>query len=305
MVTGRIRMRHLRCFRMVADLGSVTLAARALGTVQPSVSRTIKELEEELGQPLFHRGATGLDLTQAGRTLLAYVSNGLGQIDHGVEALRGQMPDRRVVAYVLPNVVRMIMPGAVQRFKVHCPDVDLTLMPAVGGGLARLLRDGDVDFGFGRLLAVDEMAAMNFEHLFSEPLVFFVRAGHPLATHPAPDVEDIDRFAVVLPNPGTIIRTELDRFLIARGMERFRNVVETISFEFMRSYIASSDAVALQPRGAMRRELSEGRVVELALGSNDLMGSVGITTPAGKAVSVSAALLIQMIREEVAAQGLA
>ncbi len=59
MVSKRIRMRHLRCFLAVADLGSVTRAAERMGTVQPSVSRSIRELEEELGATLFERTSTG------------------------------------------------------------------------------------------------------------------------------------------------------------------------------------------------------------------------------------------------------
>ncbi|MDQ2088909.1 LysR substrate-binding domain-containing protein [Marimonas arenosa] len=304
MTLGRIRMRHIRCFLAVARLGTVTRAAEALGTVQPSVSRSLRELEQEIGAPLFDRSASGLSLNEAGRTLLSYVSNGVGQIDRGFEVLRGQATGRRVVAYVLPNVVRMIMPGAVQRFKTHFPDVDVTFLATIGGGLQEYLREGRVDFGFGRLLAAEHMEGMNFEHLFNEPLVFFARTGHPLADREALSVHDIDAFQVVMPIQGTIIRTELDRFLIAHGLNRFTNLIETISFEFARNYMMESEAVVCQPLGAMRRELDAGQVVRLDFGQGDLVGAVGITTPGGKALSAPAQLLVQMIRDEVQSQSL-
>jgi len=299
LASNRIRMRHLRCFLSVANLGSVTRAAEAMGTVQPAVSRSIRELEDELGGPLFDRTANGLVLNAIGNTLFSYVSNGMGQIDRGLEALQGQSTEAQVVAYILPNVVRVVMPGAVRRFKVLSPTVDLRFIATTGGGLQHYLRTGKVDFGFGRLLAVEHMQGMNFEHLYSEPLVFFVRAGHPLAGRTDLTIRDIDRYPVVIPIPDTVIRAELDRFLVSQGVSRFSNMVETISFEFARSYIAMSDAVACQPVGAMRRELSEGIVERLDFARGAMDGAVGLTTPAGQAVSAPAQLLMQMIREEV------
>ncbi|MEZ5715999.1 MAG: LysR substrate-binding domain-containing protein [Paracoccaceae bacterium] len=303
---GRIRMRHLRCFRMVAQTGSVTRAAEALGTVQPSVSRSIRELEVEMGCALFHRNAAGLTLTEAGKTLLSYVANGLGQIDRGLEVLRGQLSDRRVTAYVLPNVVRMVMPGAVRRFKAHFPEIDVTFMATTGGGLRQYLHNGQVDFGFGRLLAAEHMEGMHFEHLFSEPLVFFARSGHPLDGAGAPSLAELARFTVIVPITGTIIRAELDRFLIGQGLTRFPNAIETISFEFARTYMLDSDAVVCQPLGAMRREMAAGQVTVLNLGQGqgEMMGAVGITTPAGREPSAPAQFLIQTIRDEVTDQGL-
>lgn len=303
-MASQINMRHLTCFRAVARLGSVTRAAEELGTVQPSVSRSIKELEDILGVGLFERSSAGLALTDAGRTFMAFVFNGLGQIERGVEALRGQMTGDRVTAYVLPNVVRMIMPGAVVRFKELYPDIDITFRSATGGGLQEFLRSGEVDFGFGRLLAAENMEGLSFEHLFSEPLQFFARSGHPLVGRRDLTVQDLDAFPVVLPTRNTIIRDEIDRFLIGQGVTRFSNLIETIAFEFSRNFMLGSDAVVCHPLGAMRRELAEGRVKLLDLAGDAMVGSVGITTPVGQPPSAAAQLLIEMIRQEVAAQGL-
>ncbi|TDK41132.1 LysR substrate-binding domain-containing protein [Antarcticimicrobium luteum] len=304
LASSRIRMRHLRCFLSVAHLGSVTRAAEAMGTVQPAVSRSLRELEEELGSPLFDRTAAGLVLNAAGNTLFSYVSGGIGQIDRGLEALQGQIADQRVVAYVLPNVVRVVMPGAVRRFKTLSPSVDLRFIATTGGGLQQYLRSGEVDFGFGRLLSAEHMQGMNFEHLYSEPLVFFVRAGHPLAGRQGLTIGDVDRYPVVIPIPGTIIRDELDRFLISQGLSRFSNMIETISFEFARSYLAMSEAVVCQPLGAMRRELEQAAAECLDVAGGAMDGAVGLTTPAGQTVSAPAQLLMQMIREEVRGLGL-
>lgn len=295
----RIRMRHLRCFLAIARSGSVTRASEELGVVQPSVSRSIKELEEDLGKVLFERTPKGMILTDDGQVFFSHVAGGLEQIDTGLEAMRGLEKEQQIIAYVLPNVVRTIMPEAIKRFKQLFPGVDVLMPATAGGGWQSLLESGGADFAFGRLLAAEQMKAMSFEHLFDEPLTFFVRSGHPLTRVTDVSLDDIDRFPVVLPLPKTIIRNEIDRFLIASGKRRFSNVIETLSFEFARNLLAISDGVICQPLGAMDREMAEGRVCRLEFADGELTSAVGLSVPTGRRVSDSAKILMQIIREVV------
>lgn len=173
---NRIRMRHLRCFLAVARAGSVTRAAEDLGTVQPSVSRSIRELEEEVGAPLFDRTRAGLQLNAAGQVLHAHVSNGLTQVDRGLDALESRLLNRRLVVLAMPNAVRGIMPRAVRRFKQASPDVELEIETVTGSSFAERMARGDVDFAIGRLNDVGKMEGLNYEPLYDEPLVFVARA---------------------------------------------------------------------------------------------------------------------------------
>jgi LysR family pca operon transcriptional activator len=297
-------MRQLRCFLAVAQVGTVTRAAEELGTVQPSVSRSIRELEEALGAPLFDRTGRRLELNAAGQTLHAYVSNGLGQIDHGLAALRDRMQSRRVAVYALPNVVRLVMPGAVRRFKAARPEVDLDIETVSDGLFAERLRAGDVDFAFGRLHATASMEGLTFESLYREPLVFAVHRTHPLADRAGLDVADVDRFQVVLPRPGTIIRDEIDRFLLSLGRTRFTNTVVTVSGGFVEAYLEQGEAVVCHPYGGLRRLLDSGEAVRIDFGRGQLDGAVGFSSAIGKALSRPATDLMKAIRDEVAALGL-
>ena len=61
-----MELRHFRYFVAVAEEGSLTLAAERLHTAQPSLSRQIRDLEDEVGVPLLTRSARGVELTAAG-----------------------------------------------------------------------------------------------------------------------------------------------------------------------------------------------------------------------------------------------
>ena len=84
-----MELRHLRYFVAIAEAGSMTVAAgRKLHTSQPSLSRQIRDLEEELGAQLLTRRARGIELTPAGRTFLDHARLVLSQVDAAGEAAR-------------------------------------------------------------------------------------------------------------------------------------------------------------------------------------------------------------------------
>src|ERR1700760_2677482 len=84
-----MELRHLRYFVAVAEEGSVTLAAeKRLHTAQPSLSRQLRDLEQEVGVQLFTRGARGIELTRPGRAFLDHARLALSQAAEAVQAAR-------------------------------------------------------------------------------------------------------------------------------------------------------------------------------------------------------------------------
>src|SRR5260370_25155504 len=126
---GRLSMelRHLRYFVAVADAGSLTVAAeQKLHTSQPSLSRQIRDLEQEVGVQLMHRSAHGIELTAAGKAFLEHARMALVQAEAAKEAaLRAAQPARPTFALgflsgaeigLLPEVNRILrdeFPGIV------------------------------------------------------------------------------------------------------------------------------------------------------------------------------------------------
>ena len=84
-----MELRHLRYFVAVAEAESLTVAAkRKLHTSQPSLSRQIRDLEEEIGAELLTRRARGIELTPAGRVFLDHARSVLSQVEAAGEAAR-------------------------------------------------------------------------------------------------------------------------------------------------------------------------------------------------------------------------
>src|SRR5260370_11953238 len=82
-----MELRHLRYFIAVAEAGSLTVAAEEkLHTSQPSLSRQIRDLEEEVGARLLTRRARGIELTPAGRAVLHHPPPAVSQVEAGAQA---------------------------------------------------------------------------------------------------------------------------------------------------------------------------------------------------------------------------
>ena len=277
-VSRKLKLRQLRCFVTVAREKSFVAAAEALGLTQPAVSRSVRELEQTLGQDLFDRSKRGAELTMRGRAFLDAAEAGLLQILQGAKAVVGDVGAQEVVRVgALPNVCSQFLPDVVAAFKSEFPAVRFVIQTGTNMGLLSGLRLGETDLVIGRLSSSEDMRGLTFEALYDEPLVFVVRPAHPLAGRAA-SVEEVLDFPMMLPPEGTIIRQEASRFLARHGAGRLPDLVETTSSDFQRAYMISTDSVAVIPRGVVKRDIEAGALIELAVGQGELLGPVGLTT---------------------------
>src|SRR6476469_10317654 len=148
-----MELRHLRYFVAVADAGSLTVAAaRKLHTSQPSLSRQIRYLEDEVGTELLTRGARGIELTPAGRTFLDHARLVLSQVEAATDAARGSAhPAKpRFVMGFLTNHELTWMPEAFRILGEDLPNIDVTISSQYSPPLANALVKGTVDAAFLR-----------------------------------------------------------------------------------------------------------------------------------------------------------
>src|SRR5258707_7113727 len=125
-----MELRHLRYFMAVAETGSLTAAAeRRLHTSQPSLSRQIRDLEDQVGVELLSRGARGVELTAAGRAFIDHARLALTQVDAAVEAARraGQPAKRRFALGFLTGEEMTWLPEAMHILRDELPTGDGTV----------------------------------------------------------------------------------------------------------------------------------------------------------------------------------
>jgi|SRR5580698_2852143 LysR family hca operon transcriptional activator len=189
-----MELRHLRYFIAVAEEGSFSNAAeRRLHTVQPSLSRQIRDLELEVGVKLLERKARGVALTTAGQVFLDHVRLALLQIEAAGEAAR------RVEQPAKPGFVVGVLAGQeivwvsemLRILREEAPEVEISLSSKSSPELADALMQGKVDVAL--LRHETQTAGLAFKFLFKEPLLAILSSGHRLAARKAVRPQELAR----------------------------------------------------------------------------------------------------------------
>lgn len=297
-IDSRIKVRHLQTFVEVARQKSVMKAAGLLHVSQPAVTKTIRELEEVLGVAVFERDGRGIRITRMGEVFLRHAGAALAALRHGLDSVSqaraGEAPPVRIGA--LPTVSTRIMPKAMRLFLAEETGARIKIVTGENAVLLEQLRLGDLDLVVGRLAAPEQMTGFSFEHLYSEKVVFCVRAGHPLLSGGAV-FAGLDAYPVLMPTEGSIIRPFVERFLIANGIADVANPIETVSDAFGRAFVRDSDAVWIISEGVVAGDIAEGVLSALPIDTSETKGAVGFTVRAEIVPSLPLAILMQTIRE--------
>jgi DNA-binding transcriptional LysR family regulator len=186
-----IELRHLRYFLAVAEELHFGRAAQRLGIAQPPLSQQIQRLEQVVGARLFERTSRRVQLTDAGRTLMAEARPVLAAAQAAVEsarrAARGETGELRVA--FAATVMFLDLPRVIREFRQRYPGVHLDLREMPTGPQLQALRQGDIDIGFVREPSPDP--ALEIVTVMREPLRIAVNKSHPLAARPTLAVRDL------------------------------------------------------------------------------------------------------------------
>ena len=247
-----MELRHLRYFVAVAEAGSLTAAAaRKLHTSQPSLSRQIRDLEDEVGAQLLTRRARGIELTPAGRAFLDHARSVLSQVEAAAEAARRiARPAKPCFSMgFLTGHELTWMPEALRILRNELPNIDVMISSQYSPVLADGLSKGKIDAAFlRREQGVPDLA---FRLLVKEPLVVVLPSDHRLAALKAISPQNIvGETFVTVSDTAPVLRGVIDNYLKRSGIE-ITPAHEADHVTMGMSLIASTRGVGLLPAYAL------------------------------------------------------
>ncbi|XWO09061.1 LysR family transcriptional regulator [Pseudomonas hunanensis] len=203
-----MELRHLRYFVAVAQNGGLTSAAESLNITQPPLTRQIRQLEDLLETKLFVRQSRGMELTDAGKSLLEDARNILALTEQALERSRlaGQGKLGQLDVGVFGSVMLDIVPRIIQRFRQLHPEVEVVLHNLDRAGQIKALEERRLTVGFNRFFK--EEPGLSWEVLLTENLHLAVHESHPFATRDDVNFSEIDGQQLIMyprsPRPGFI-----------------------------------------------------------------------------------------------------
>ena len=179
-----MKLSHIRALIAVADAGSIRAASAELGKTQSALTKQIRQIEEEVGFPLFLRTSRGVVPTEAGLTMLSRsrsVAAEVAHLDEELDWLRGSRLGAIKVS-ASPLAAIKILPRAIARFNSVHGDVDITISSDMFGDALKALREGQHDIAIGPHSEAAAKGDMMLEELISTEIVVITSARAPHAT---------------------------------------------------------------------------------------------------------------------------
>lgn len=181
------KITYLQALKSIAFYGSINAASRMLNVPQPTLSRTIRELEEFVDMPLIIRGRQGITLTEAGLKFATTASSIIAQLEsvtREIYSLR-KGGKNKLSFGVSPISINSIMNGALNQLFEKIPHLEINIEDnPLEINVARV-RNGTLDFAIGNVGADVSLTDFTVEPLMECPFAVVCRKGHPLenSTH--------------------------------------------------------------------------------------------------------------------------
>ncbi len=256
-----LTLKQLRIFETVAEESSYTRAAKRLFLTQPAISMQIKQLEEEIGLPVFDRVGKAIQLTDAGRELLHHVRTIMQQLEEThqcLEELRGIKRGR--LNLTMASTANYFTPRLLAGFCREYPDIQVSLHVANRAGLLASLEDNASDM----VIMGKPPAGMPVEaKVFLEnPLVVIAPPDHRLAGRRAIPLSEVMGEDFIVREVGSGTRAAVERFLATHELDRPRSL-EMNSSEAIKQAVQAGLGLGVVSMHTLEMELALDRLVVL------------------------------------------
>ncbi|SDM51382.1 DNA-binding transcriptional regulator, LysR family [Oryzisolibacter propanilivorax] len=241
-----MELRHLRCFLAVAEELHFARAAERLHIDQSPLSRTIKELEEELGTRLFVRTTRSTQLTRAGRLFLEYVPRVFAALEQARDsvksATKGYHGQLRIA--LSDGITPLRLPSLLAQCREEDPEVEVRLFEVPLAQQIKGLHDDLYDAGFS--MADDVGDGLVVTPAWEDELMVAVPARHPILSYKRVPLEEVLHYPLVLGDPAVCEghARQIDRIL--RKYEREPLIVQHVAtFDLMMTLVSAGLALGL------------------------------------------------------------
>lgn len=290
-----MELRTLKAFVEVVRQGGFSRAARAIFSTQPTVSKAVRQLEEELGEALLTRLGSGVRLTEAGELVYARAVAILAESEHllaELADLRGLLSGRLRLGLPIFGSARLFAPLFAE-YRSRYPGVEIDLMEQGSARLEEALLAGEVELAVS-LLPISE--AFDWQPVRDDPMMAVLRADHPLRQRTTIHLTELRDDPIIMFDQGFALNARIEDACRARGFLP-KLAARSGQVDFVIALVAAGLGVALLPR-----ILTDGRQLAplgaVLLDEVDLRWQAALLWRKGARLSPAARAWLSLAREK-------
>jgi DNA-binding transcriptional LysR family regulator len=303
-VTDRLRLdgfklKHLRMLVALDEHKKIGTVAELFGLSQPSLSRTLLELEALAGHPLFERHNRGTSLTPAGEVLVRHARSLLaeaGRAEHEINLVAAGRRGSVTIGTIMTPASEFIVPALASVQRDH-PDLDFNVTEGSSDVLLTQLTAGQLDFAVCRIPQGFNEAQFNYVPLGSEALRIVVAPTHDLAGRASVSPADLEQLDWVLQPNGSAIRQVMDDYHRRLGIIP-RSIVSTASVLLTMLLVRQNQRIGIFAKPVAELLEDHGLLRSLAIDTDIVMPGFGLVRVKGRALSPQAAILYTALRSQ-------
>ncbi len=281
----------------IAGSGSIRSAAARLGKSQSALTKQLRQMEEELGLPLFQRTSRGVVPTEQGQVLLArarMIEAELQRFDQEAEELRGRQTGCLRIS-VAPLAAVTILPRAIARFRKSFPDIDIAVSSDLFGNALNALREGRHDIIIGPYAEAEHAGGFDSEELYSTEIAVITGKGAPHAG--ARSLKDLAGcYWIMLGNSAGTPRRRFQERFTRNGLAPPRIRLASESRLGLLSLVEEMHAVCTFPVRLLDALNRSGRIVRIPVREELAPLAISMVTRAGQSLTPAGEKLADCIR---------
>jgi DNA-binding transcriptional LysR family regulator len=290
----KINLKLLQTFMLVAEHNSFRHAADETRRSQSAVSTQIKQLESQLGVPLFHRTTRRVQLTTEGEQLLVSSRRAIQEVELCLRKLNETVDIKRgrIALSCSPTIAATRLPRILSIFEQDYPGIQMFIREQSSDDLFNSVRNQEVDFGIGPTI---QSSDFEFETILNDDLYALVPRHLMPKAKESITLEQLARLPILLLNPATALRSLLEDTMRARKL-RFTTKYEFTQAQTLISMASVGLGAAILPK-TVTPDARDTPCHVLRVVDPPLFRQVAIITVRGQALSPAAARLAQLLRQ--------
>lgn len=290
-----MKLQGIEHFIEMAEAGSIRGAARRLGMSQPALTRSLQQLEKDLGVQLMNRGVRGASLTPAGATFLARAKVAHAELGKAAEEARRSIDEvSGLMTFGLSPVAgSLLLPELVIHLQQQRPRMRIRILEMAPSALLPMVREGSAELAVTQRTRANLDAGLKYSPLFEIQLRVVARRGHLLTgTRELSELAGSSWIASTAPDISDDIITQS---FLALGLPAPTPAVHCSSFTFALEMVAQSDMLLLVPSPLLRASISTGNFIEILLTKPLTPLRVGLYTRADSPPQLATKAAIRII----------
>src|SRR5829696_6152014 len=293
-----MEIRQLKAFMAIADAHTFTAAAQRIHYTQAALSMQIKQLEREVGVPLFTRMPRRVVLTEAGEKLMARAQHILREHDAALAELAGAERGRLRLGSASGMVSADSLPAILKKLKKAHQHAEVSVTSGTSEELVKKILAGEIDVAFISLPV--QARNVETELLSQDQLVAIASPRHALAGQRVVSAFALAGEKLILGERGGNTRRLIDEFFAEAGLK------PTVAMELsrqaaIRNMVAADMGVGIVPLSVVRDEVERGRLVRWWIEGARINWEMGLARLSGGYLSPVCQTFIELCREHFAA----